>query len=202
MPRLLLVDDHPVVHVALEAALLQSTVLYRLQGVSDDQQALQQLAEHSFELLILDIGLPQVDGLHFLRKIRRHYSELPVIVYTSQETEVYAKMAYHAGAQGFVHKGSLMTQLLDAIGSVLDGNMAFPEEIAYTVSADNTEKHSLTQKEIQILGLLAKGHSNLHIAQMLNISNKTVSTHKKNILNKTGATNLLELIAVFNDLQP
>lgn len=68
MPRLLLVDDHPVVHVALEAALLQSTVLYRLQGVSDDQQALQQLAEHSFELLILDIGLPQVDGLHFYEK--------------------------------------------------------------------------------------------------------------------------------------
>ncbi|ANI28525.1 feruloyl-CoA synthase [Yersinia entomophaga] len=202
MPRLLLVDDHPVVHVALEAALLQSAIPYQLQSVSDDQQAVQRLAEQPFELLILDIGLPQVDGLQFLRRIRRHYPELPVIVYTSQETEVYAKMAHSAGAQGFVHKGSQMTHLLDAIGQVLAGNTAFPEEISFVTSADNYEKHNLTPKEIQILGLLAKGNSNLHIAQMLNISNKTVSTHKKNILNKTGAANLLELIAVFNDLQP
>lgn len=202
MPRLLLVDDHPVVHVALEAALMRATQRYHLHCAADDQQALALLAEYHFDLLILDISLPQLDGLQFLRKIRRHYPQQSIMIYTAQEEEAYAKMAYSAGAQGFMHKGQPMDQLLQAIGDVIAGQLVFPASTLESGSTPNNEKYHLTQKELQILGLLSKGHSNLHIAELLNISNKTVSTHKKNILNKTGAANLLALIAVFNELQP
>jgi two-component system response regulator FimZ (fimbrial Z protein) len=201
MPSLLLVDDHPVVHVALEAALIKSPRPYHLQAVQDDVQALSQLATHDFSLVILDIGLPQVDGLQLLKKIRRHYPQQPILIYTAQEEEIYARMAYTAGANGFVHKGNRLDQLVHAIETVLDGALSF----AVAAMAEETlpaEGALLTPKELQILGLLSKGLSNLQIADMLNISNKTVSTHKKNILRKTGASNLLELVAVFKELTP
>lgn len=201
MPSLLLVDDHPVVHVALEAALIKSSRPYHLQAVQDDVQALSQLATHDFSLVILDIGLPQVDGLQLLKKIRRHYPQQPILIYTAQEEEIYARMAYTAGANGFVHKGNRLDQLVHAIETVLDGALSFP----VAAMAEETlpaEGALLTPKELQILGLLSKGLSNLQIADMLNISNKTFSTHKKNILRKTGASNLLELVAVFKELTP
>lgn len=201
MPSLLLVDDHPVVHVALEAALIKSSRRYHLQAVQDDVQALAQLATADFALVILDIGLPQVDGLQLLKKIRRHYPQQPILIYTAQEEDIYARMAYSAGANGFVHKGSRLEDLVLAIETVLDGSLSFPAA-AMTEEALPAESTLLTPKELQVLGLLSKGLSNLQIAEMLNISNKTVSTHKKNILRKTGASNLLELVAVFKELAP
>lgn len=201
MPSLLLVDDHPVVHVALEAALIKSSRPYRLQAVQDDQQALAQLAAADFALVILDIGLPQVDGLQLLKKIRRHYPLQPILIYTAQEEEIYAHMAYVAGANGFVHKGSRLEQLVLAIETVLSSELCFPAS-AMVEDTQPAEGSLLTPKEMQVLGLLSKGLSNLQIAEMLSISNKTVSTHKKNILRKTGASNLLELVAVFKELTP
>jgi two-component system response regulator FimZ (fimbrial Z protein) len=201
MPSLLLVDDHPVVHVALEAALIKLSRQYHLQAVQDDVQALSQLAIRDFSLVILDIGLPQVDGLQLLKKIRRRYPQQPVLIYTAQEEDIYARMAYAAGANGFVHKGSRLEQLVQAIETVLDGALSFPDT-AMAEETQSVEGALLTPKELQVLGLLSKGLSNLQIADMLSISNKTVSTHKKNILRKTGASNLLELVAVFKELTP
>ncbi|WP_434463126.1 response regulator [Serratia plymuthica] len=201
MPSLLLVDDHPVVHVALEAALMKSSRPYSLQAVQDDVQALAQLAAADFSLVILDIGLPQVDGLQLLKKIRRHYPQQPILIYTAQEEEIYARMAWVAGANGFVHKGSRLEELVQAIETVLAGEPSFPAA-AMAEETQPAEGVLLTPKELQILGLLSKGLSNLQIAEMLSISNKTVSTHKKNILRKTGASNLLELVAVFRELAP
>ncbi|HHB1428423.1 TPA: response regulator [Serratia odorifera] len=201
MHSLLLVDDHPVVHVALEAALMTSPHAYALHAVHNDTQALSELAANRFDLVILDIGLPQVDGLQLLKKIRRHYPQQAMLIYTAQEEEVYARMAYSAGANGFVHKGKPLEQLVQAIDAVLGGASGFPADLP-TDEAAATDSPQLTPKELQVLGLLSKGLSNLQIAAMLNISNKTVSTHKKNILRKTGASNLLELVAVFKELTP
>ncbi|WP_129543888.1 response regulator transcription factor [Serratia sp. 1D1416] len=201
MPSLLLVDDHPVVHVALEAALMKSSRPYTLQAAQDDAQALAQLAAGAFSLVILDIGLPQVDGLQLLKKIRRRYPQQPILIYTAQEEDIYARMAHAAGANGFVNKGSTLEQLVWAIERVLDGGLSFPD-VAVAEDPQTADGAQLTAKELEVLGLLSKGLSNLQIAEILHISNKTVSTHKKNILRKTGASNLLELVAVFRELAP
>lgn len=110
-------------------------------------------------------------------------------------------MAHAAGANGFVNKGSSLAQLVQAIEQVLDGETSFPAA-ALAEEAPMAEGGLLTPKELEVLGLLSQGLSNLQIADRLHISNKTVSTHKKNIQRKTGAGNLLELVAVFKELAP
>ncbi|QHA89830.1 response regulator [Serratia rhizosphaerae] len=201
MLSLLLVDDHPLVHVALEAALIKSGHPYVLTAQPDDSQALAWLSRQRCDVLILDIGLPQVDGLQLLKKIRRHYPQQRIIIYTAQEEALYARLAYQSGANGFVHKGASLEQLVHCIEQVMQGERVFPPSLG-DEQEENGSSPSLTAKELQVLALLSKGLSNLQIAEMLNISNKTVSTHKKNILRKTGAANLLELAAVFKELAP
>lgn len=110
-------------------------------------------------------------------------------------------MAHAAGANGFVNKGSSLAELLQAIEQVLDGETHFPAA-ALAEEPPTADGGLLTPKELEVLGLLSQGLSNLQIADRLHISNKTVSTHKKNIQRKTGAGNLLELVAVFKELAP
>ncbi|MEG7408018.1 response regulator transcription factor, partial [Serratia marcescens] len=154
-----------------------------------------------FGLVILDIGLPQADGLQLLKKIRRRYPQQKILIYTAQEADVYARMAHAAGADGFVNKGSSLAELVQAIEQVLDGETRFPAA-ALAEEPPTADGGQLTPKELEVLGLLSQGLSNLQIADRLHISNKTVSTHKKNIQRKTGAGNLLELVAVFKELAP
>ncbi|EIC82567.1 response regulator transcription factor [Serratia sp. M24T3] len=202
MPRLLLVDDHPLVEVAIEAALQRSGRDWQLHSVEDDQAAMANLASCQYQLVVLDIGLPQVDGLQLLKRILRHYPAQSVLIYTAQEEEVYARLAFAGGASGFINKGQSMSILVEALEALSRGETVFPAWLDQDAETDNDDASgSLTPKELQIIGLLAQGHSNLQIANMLNISNKTVSTHKKNILRKTGANNLFELAAVYKELQ-
>lgn len=201
MPALLLVDDHPLVQVALEAALQKSNFSWQMTSVSDDVQAMASLAEEQFSLVVLDIGLPQVDGLQLMRRMLRHYPDLTVLIYTAQEEEVYARLAFNAGACGFVSKGQPMPQLIAAIDALSQGERSFPDFINPCLQEEVEETLALTPKELQVIGLLSQGLSNVQIADMLNISNKTVSTHKNTILRKTGAKNLFELAAVYKELQ-
>lgn len=195
MVTLLLIDDHPLVQVALEAALSRAPLPFLLLAVEEENRAREMLTAHKVDVVVLDIGLPDGDGLQLLKYIRRHFPVLPVIVYSAQEERLYQHLAEAAGATGYVAKRQPMPQLLSAILAVLGGQQAFP------ASSGNVTTSVLTSKEQQILGLLAKGFSNLQIAGQLNISNKTVSTHKKNIMDKTGASSVVELIGFWKSQQ-
>ncbi|MEN4796788.1 response regulator transcription factor [Pantoea agglomerans] len=186
MAVLLLIDDHPLVEVALEAALSQSPIPVQLLSASSEKAA-RPLLQQSLDIIVLDIGLPDSDGLEFLRRLKIHRPDCPVLIYSAQQTRHYVRRAQALGAAGYVVKSQRMAQLLSAILAVLGGQTAFP------VMDDEPEELPLTQKERQILALLASGLSNLQIAAQLHISNKTVSTHKKNILEKTGARSVVEL---------
>ncbi|WP_419962986.1 response regulator [Pantoea vagans] len=186
MAVLLLIDDHPLVEVALEAALSQSPISVKLISASSEKAARPLLQEQP-DIIVLDIGLPDSDGLEFLRRLKIHRPDCPVLIYSAQQTRHYVRRAQALGAAGYVVKSQRMAQLLSAILAVLGGHTAFP------VMDDEPEELPLTQKERQILALLASGLSNLQIAAQLHISNKTVSTHKKNILEKTGARSVVEL---------
>ncbi|MGC0823542.1 response regulator transcription factor [Pantoea agglomerans] len=186
MAVLLLIDDHPLVEVALEAALSQSPFPVQLLSASSEKAA-RSLLQQPLDIIVLDIGLPDSDGLEFLRRLKIHRPDCPVLIYSAQQTRHYVRRAQALGAAGYVVKSQRMAQLLSAILAVLGGQTAFP------VMDDEPEELPLTQKERQILALLASGLSNLQIAAQLHISNKTVSTHKKNILEKTGARSVVEL---------
>lgn len=185
MASLLLIDDHPLVEVALEAALDRAPFSILLRFAASEQQARQLLTQPT-DIIVLDIGLPDGDGLEILRRLKIHFPQIPVLIYSAQQSSHYVRSAQALGAAGYVVKSQRMEQLLSAILAVLGGQLAFPPEV--TASA-----LPLTSKEQQVLALLATGLSNLQIAEQLHISNKTVSTHKKNILEKTGARSVVEL---------
>ena len=191
MVKMLLIDDHPLVQVALEAALNRAPFPITLLSAEEESSARHLLASEAVDVVVLDIGLPDTDGLQFLKYIRRHFPELPVIIYSAQEERLYQRLAEAAGASGYVAKRQPVPQLLSAILAVLGGQQVFAH------AGEESTESLLTAKEQQILALLARGLSNLQIAEQLNISNKTVSTHKKNIMEKTGATSVVELAGLW-----
>lgn len=185
MAALLLIDDHPLVEVALEAALTQSPIPVQLYSASSEKAA-RPFLSLPLDIIVLDIGLPDGDGLEILRRLKIHLPDCPVLIYSAQQTHHTMRRAQALGAAGYVVKSQRMAQLLSAILAVLGGQTAFP-------AIEDHPELPLTQKERQVLALLASGLSNLQIAEQLHISNKTVSTHKKNILEKTGARSVVEL---------
>ncbi|WP_289366329.1 LuxR C-terminal-related transcriptional regulator [Pantoea stewartii] len=186
MASLLLIDDHPLVEVALDAAISQSPVPIQLISASSEHAARPYL-QLPPDIIVLDIGLPDGDGLEILRRLKVHLPDCPVLIYSAQQSSHYIRRAQALGAAGYVVKSQRMAHLLSAILAVLGGQSAFPE------GHSSEPELPLTSKERQVLALLASGLSNLQIAEQLHISNKTVSTHKKNILEKTGARSVVEL---------
>ncbi|ARJ40709.1 DNA-binding response regulator [Pantoea alhagi] len=195
MAHLLLIDDHPLVQVALEAALASAPIPLSLMAVDSEAAAFQALQQQMPQLVILDISLPDSNGLEMLKLLKRRFPDLPVLIYSAQTERLYMQMAQAAGAAGYIVKSQSMPQLLSAILAVLGGKMVFAADISAAGALP------LTGKEQQVLSLLAQGLSNLQIAQQLHISNKTVSTHKKNILEKTGAHSVLDLAALWKAQQ-
>ncbi|URQ61907.1 response regulator transcription factor [Pantoea alhagi] len=195
MAHLLLIDDHPLVQVALEAALASAPIPLSLTAVDSEAAAFQALQQRMPHLVILDISLPDSNGLEMLKLLKRRFPDLPVLIYSAQTERLYMQMAQAAGAAGYIVKSQSMPQLLSAILAVLGGKTVFAADISAAGALP------LTGKEQQVLSLLAQGLSNLQIAQQLHISNKTVSTHKKNILEKTGAHSVLDLAALWKAQQ-
>lgn len=194
MAALLLIDDHPLVEVALRAACVNSPIPLQLYAAGDEAQARQQLQQQAIDLVILDIGLPDSDGLELLRRLRIHHPDCPVLIYSAEQSRHTLLRAASLGAAGYVVKSQSMAQLLSAILAVLGGQQAFP-------TLPERIDLPLTEKEQQIVALLARGLSNLQIAEQLHISNKTVSTHKKNILEKTGVQSVVELAELWKAQQ-
>ena len=126
MTTLLLIDDHPLVQVALEAALLHAPFPLNLLSAENQHDALGLLSQKSIDVVILDISLPDSDGIQLLKRIKRLYPELPVVIYSAQEERVWPRLAEAAGAAGYVAKRQPLNQLLSAVLAVLGGQRAFP----------------------------------------------------------------------------
>ncbi|BCQ43895.1 hypothetical protein ERHA55_14220 [Erwinia rhapontici] len=122
MATLLLIDDHPLVQVALEAALVHAPFPLTLLSAENQQDALALLDSQRVSLVILDIGLPDSDGLQLLKRIKRLAPSLPVVIYSAQEERVWPRLAEAAGASGFVAKRQPLSQLLSAVLAVLGDN--------------------------------------------------------------------------------
>ncbi|MGP4128957.1 response regulator transcription factor [Pantoea tagorei] len=120
MASLLLIDDHPLVEVALEAALDRAPFPIHLRSAASEQQARQLLTQPT-DIIVLDIGLPDGDGLEILRRLKIHFPQIPVLIYSAQQSSHYVRSAQALGAAGYVVKSQRMEQLLSAIIAVLGG---------------------------------------------------------------------------------
>lgn len=194
--KVLIVDDHPLICQAIRHAL--EPIGFEAVGeTADGVDALRMIESLKPDIVILDIGLEKIDGLSVLKRIRREKLDVRVLVYTSQAKESYAARCLQAGASGFVSKNEATGKLVQAVETIADGYIFFPKAAMPLLgSTPATGLDDLTDREMQVLRMLAEGMSNGDIATLLSVSNKTVSGHKVSIQSKLGVASVVELAEI------
>ncbi|MBD2840477.1 response regulator transcription factor [Pseudomonas sp. JM0905a] len=205
MRSALIVDDHPVIRMAVRMLLERSGM--EVVGEADNGvDALQLIRQHEPDIVILDIGIPRLDGLNVISRIRALGLDSQVLVLTSQPAESYSQRCFQAGAKGFVSKEEDLQNLLTAINAINAGFSVFPSTIRNGGPAPALSESELVERlsnqELMVLQYLANGLSNKEIGERMLLSNKTISTYKTRIQQKLNLGSLLELIefARRNDL--
>lgn len=199
MSSVFIIDDHPVIRLAVRMLLEHEG--YEVVGETDNGvDAMQMVRECIPDLIILDIGIPKLDGLEVLARFNAMSMSLKTLVLTAQSPTLFAIRCMQSGASGYVGKQEDFTELLSAIKAVLAGYNYFPSQALNTLnnetfSAPDMELFkSINDRELMVLQLFAQGRTNKEIATGMFLSNKTVSTYKQRLMQKLNAQTLVELI--------
>jgi DNA-binding NarL/FixJ family response regulator len=194
MIKLLVADDHEVVRSGL-SSLVANTEIEVVAEVSTGEEARRRARELEPDVIMLDIRMPDGDGLSTLEKLKQDLPETPVLMLSTYDNPTYVARAMALGASGYCLKGSTRAELLSAIRKVAGGESAWTQEELRRVSgalspaaANNELDVPLTQRESQVLRQLALGLSNKEIARSLHISVETVKEHVHHILEKLGVS--------------
>lgn len=206
--NILIVDDHFIVRSGMTLLLekqLDNVVVFE---ANDFQEALVECSEHSFDLVILDINLPDGKKCYMIDDLRELQKELKILIFSAYEEDIYAFRYIQAGANGYLNKLSDSDTIVKAVKTVLEGGKYISIDIMDKFIAHSQHKREsgnpleeLTQREFEIAELLVKGYGNLEISNELGIKMTTVSTHKLNILKKTHITNIMELLEIFKKFE-
>ena len=197
--EILVVDDHVVVREGLKRILEESDDCVVAAEAGSVADAAAWLRKRAFDLVLLDISLPERTGLELLKTIKKELPGLPVLVLSAYAEDHYAVRAFKEGADGYLSKQSAMDSLIVAIRKVASGGKyltpALAERIALEIGArDERALHeTLSDREFEIFRLIARGSSLKEIAERLHLSPKTVTTYRARILEKTGLTSNAEL---------
>lgn len=201
MVSVLIVDDHPAIGFALKV-LLEKTGAFCV-TLSGGENLLAQLHQLRPQLMILDLELKHADGLDLLPRVKQHFPDLRVLIFTSQPAVVYGARTFHAGASGFISKSLPLEHIAPLCQLISAGYQCFPEGtlVRAAAVAESAEPRAallarLSDREIAVLNFLRQGRSNKEIADTLSLSNKTISTYKARMLQKCGCEDLGQLIAL------
>ena len=199
MYSVFIVDDHPVIRLAVRMLLENQS--YKVVGESDNGvDAMQMVREYRPDLVILDISIPKLDGLEVLSRFQSMALPMKVLVLTAQSPALFAVRCMHSGAAGYVCKQEDLSELLSAIKAVLSGYNYFPSQAINPVQENESRDLELfklvNDRELMVLQLFAQGRSNKEIASGMFLSNKTVSTYKKRLMQKLRVDSLVELIDI------
>ena len=202
--RLLVADDHPVVRDGLVAMLSTQPDFVVVGEAATGAEAVERAAALTPDVVLLDLEMPGMDGVQALRQIRAARPDAPVIVFTALDTDERILGAVQAGAQGYLLKGAPRDELFKAIRVVSEGGSLLQPVVASKllqhISHQSDERASsvdpLTDREMEVLALLAQGKTNKEIAATLFISERTVKFHVGSILGKLGAGNSTEAVTI------
>jgi DNA-binding NarL/FixJ family response regulator len=206
--RLLVADDHTLVREGLKQILAAAPDLQVAGEAGDGDQALAKVRAHEFDVVLLDMSMPGLSGIELIRRLKLERPKLRVLVLSMHGEQQYAARAYKAGASGYLTKDSASAQLVTAIRKIAAGGVyispAAAEHLALSAGgAQSSSGHTaLSNREFEVFRLLVAGRSVTDIADRLNLSAKTVSTHKTRIQEKMGLASTAELVryAVEHDL--
>lgn len=201
--RVMLVDDHAVVRAGLRMMLESEADFDICSEASTASEAIVKTAQDKPDVILMDIGLPDMTGIDATKEIKRAFPEIPVVALTIHEDEEYFFKMLDAGASGYVPKRAAPEELLSAIRAAYSGEVYLYPSLAKLLvrdflsqqqeSAANT-LNGLTAREEEVLALLAEGESNSEIAEKLTISPKTVARHRENIMNKLNLHSRTDLV--------
>lgn len=195
--KTLLVDDHAILLDGVRALLEKEEDVSIVATASSAEQALDLLKQHQPDLLITDFNLPGMDGLSLIRRVKKIFPEIKIIVLSMHDETHLVKEILKEGVNGYILKKDSHKELSEALQQIRNGKVFLSDEINKMLIRGLNfpdDNKLLSEREREILKLIAKEYSNRQIAEELFISERTVETHRKNIFRKTGTSSLVGLI--------
>jgi len=193
--RVFSVDDHPLLREGISALVNNQPDMVVIGEASTGAEAIQQFKQHVPDVTLLDLRLPDMSGIDVLIAIRSEFPQARVVMLTTFEGDVEVQRALQAGARGYLLKNMPPTELLDVIRQVHAGKKRIPPEIASQL-LEHMSDEGLTGREVEVLREVAGGNRNREIAQTLFISEETVKVHVKHIMEKLGAADRTQAVAI------
>jgi DNA-binding NarL/FixJ family response regulator len=202
--RILLADDHEVVRDGVRALLEKQADMAVVGEAADGRQAAQLAGDLAPDVIVMDVGMPNLNGIDATRRILAAHPQIAVVILSMHQDESYVLRSLKAGAKGYLLKESLRSDILEAIRAVSQGRSFLTRKISRMMQEDYIQEMEqrgledsyelLTDREREVLQLAAEGKPNKEIAGALNISLTTVETHRTHILQKLGLHSVPELI--------
>jgi DNA-binding NarL/FixJ family response regulator len=183
---ILAVDDHPIFRQGIVGLLADQPDIKLLAEACNGLEAIQQFRSHRPDITLMDLQMPEMNGLDAMIAIRGEFPDAKIIVLTTYSGDVQVLRALKAGARGYLLKNTLHKNLLETIRAVHSGRKALSPEASFEL-ADHAMDDALTPGEVEVLRLIAAGHANKQIADLLSITEETVKGRVKNILSKLNA---------------
>lgn len=184
--RILAVDDHPLFRQGIAGLIESERDMTLIAEASNGGEAIQQFRKHRPDVTLMDLQMPDMNGIDAIIMIRNEFPEARIVVLTTYTGDVQVLRALKAGAQGFLLKNLLHKELLETIRAVHAGKKALSPEASHEIASHATDD-ALSPAEISVLRLIAAGNANKQIASQLSITEETVKSRVKNILSKLGA---------------
>ena len=193
--RVLSVDDHPLLREGLAAIINNQPDMVLVAQASSAQEAIQQFRKHNPDVTLMDLRLPDKSGIDAMIAVRSEFPEARIIMLTTFEGDVEIQRALEAGARGYMLKSMPPKDLVEVIRQVHAGKKRIPPQLAAQL-AEHLSDEDLTAREIEVLSQIAGGNRNRDIAEKLFITEETVKVHIKHIMEKLGASDRTQAVAI------
>jgi DNA-binding NarL/FixJ family response regulator len=193
--RILAVDDHPILRQGIAGLIADESDMTLIAQAANGREAIQQFRTHRPDVTLMDLQMPEMNGLDAMIAIRGEFPDARIIVLTTYTGDVQAMRALQAGARAYLLKNSLHKELLDTIRAVHAGRKTLSPEISFQL-AEHSAEESLSAAEVRVLSLIAEGNSNKEIAARLSLTEDAVKGQVRNILAKLGANDRTQAVTI------
>ncbi len=200
MINVLVADSHPIVQKGLQSLFKSSSNISLLGFVASTEELFDVVGKQSVDIVLMEMDIPSVNGVTALRRLKKEHPDVKVVMFSGQSEDVYAISTLKAGASGYLSKTVPVEMIEEALQKVGSGGIFISNDLAQRLAFDeSTNKprrlfRRLSTREVEVLKLLAAGRRNKHIAEELDLNEKTVSTYKARLMRKLNVDNMVDLL--------